>query len=70
MLKSQIAQQARSSYTPSSRLTSKHKPNPKEHCNCIVLRSDKQLEDTKDDRVEVGCENSHYVSDNALHGED
>jgi len=37
-------QQANSSSTLPGRLPSKPKPNPKEHCNAIVLRSGKQLE--------------------------
>ena len=57
MLESQIAHQASSSSTPPSRLLSKPELNPKEHCNFIVLKSDKQLKGPMGARVEVESEN-------------
>jgi len=52
MLESQIAQQANSSATPPGRLSSKRKPNPREQCNAIVLRSGTQLKGSKGASVE------------------
>jgi len=39
MLGTYITQQPSFSSTPPSRLPRKPKPNPREHCNAIVLRS-------------------------------
>ena len=55
MLKTQITQQASSSTTPSSRLSSKLEQNPRERCNIIVLTSAIQLEGPKGVRDEVRC---------------
>ena len=70
MLKSQIGQQANPFSTPPGRLFSKPGPNPKQHCNYIVLRSDKQSESPEGARVELESENSHDVSAIALPSED
>jgi len=56
MLETQIAQQANSSSTPLGRLPSKHKQNPREQCNAIVLRSGTKLEGPKGTRDEKESE--------------
>jgi len=66
MLEAQIAQQANFSSTPLDRLPSKTEPNCREHCNCIVLRSGKQLEGPKGATVEEDGEKKHDKSDNAF----
>jgi len=65
-LEAQITYQANSSCTPPGRLPSKLKSNPKEHCNCIVLRSGKQLEGPKGTIVGEDGKKNHDKSANAL----
>ena len=57
ILESQIVQQVSSYSIPHGTLLSKPKRNPKEYCNCIVLRSGRQLEGHKGVRMEVESEN-------------
>ena len=59
MLESEIAQQANSSSTPPSTLPSQPLPNPKEHCNVLVLRSGKHLKAPKGARIKEECEKGH-----------
>jgi len=51
-------------------LSSKPEPNPKEHYNCTVFRSGKQLEGPKGVRVEADGQNSIDVSESGLPSED
>jgi len=53
-----------------NRLPSKPELNPKEHCNCIVLRNDKQLEGPKDARLEGETENGQDESVTTLSSKD
>ena len=70
MLESQIIRWVSSSSTSLGRLPSKLDPNPKQHFNCIVLRTGKQLEAPKDARVGLNGEKNYDVHANALHSED
>ena len=70
MLKQQIVQQASSSSIPPSRLPSKPELKPKEHCNCIILRSGKQLEDPKTTKVEVESDDYHNENGSPFPSED
>ena len=70
VVESQIAQQVSTFSMPQGRLPSKPEPNSKEHCNCIVLRSGKQLEGLKGARVEENGEKNHDVHVDALPTED
>jgi len=70
MLEPQISQQASSSSAPLGRQPHKPKPNPREHCNCIILRTNKQFEGCKDARVEEDGEKNHDKSDLTLPCED
>ena len=54
--------------TPASRLLSNHEPNPREHCNCIILRS--RLEGLKDAGIKEDDENNHNKSDKAFPSKD
>ena len=40
MLEAQISQEASFSSTPRDRLSTKPKPNGREHCNCVTLKED------------------------------
>jgi len=44
--------------------------SPREHCNCIVLRSGKQLKGPKGARADEDGEKNHDESNNALPSED
>jgi len=61
MLEAQIAQQASSSFTPPERLPSKSEPNPREHCNAMILRGGKQLEGPKGRVNDVSLHDEHDV---------
>jgi len=56
MLEAQIAQKASFSSTPSDRLPSKPEPNPREHCNCVTMKKEEDLIDSKDTPMEEGKE--------------
>ena len=70
MLNTEIAQQVSFSLTPLGRLPSKPKPNLREHCNFIILKSSKQLEGPKGARVKEDGEKDHDESDKVLRNED
>jgi len=63
-------QLAGSSSISSGRLPSKPETNPREHCNCFVLRSGKQLKGSKGARVKEDDKKNHAESDKALSCED
>ena len=70
MLESQISQPDISSLAPQGRLSSEPVPNPREHCNCIVLRSGKQLDSPKGAKIGVDGGKNHDVHVDALPNED
>jgi len=61
ILEAQIAEQASSSPTPPGRISSKPKPNPEEHCNCAILRS--EVDGSKGVRIEEDGELNHDESE-------
>jgi len=63
MLEAQIAQQASSSSTPLGRLPSKFEPNPREQCNAMILRGEKQLKGPKGRGNDVSLHDEHVVND-------